>query len=52
MWEVKDLMYTEEEGNIVFQGTYDECNDYVSEQSEHSFLDSITLKVQQVINNY
>ena len=49
MWEVKDLIYTEEEGNIVFQGTYDECNNYVIEQSKHSFLESITLKVQMVI---
>lgn len=26
MWEVIDLVYLEDEGNVVFQGTQEECN--------------------------
>lgn len=33
--EVLDLHYTEEEGQSCFQGSFDECIDYVQTQSPH-----------------
>jgi len=30
--EVVDLVYHEDEGNIAFEGTYEECQDWKSEQ--------------------
>lgn len=47
MWEVIDLVYLEDEGNVVFQGTQEECNRWVAEQE-----DACTYQVVPVINNY
>lgn len=47
MWEVIDLVYLEDEGNVVFQGTQEECNRWVAEQE-----DAYTYQVVPVINNY
>lgn len=46
MWEVIDLVYLEDEGNVVFQGTQEECNRWVTEQE-----DAFTYQVVPVINN-
>lgn len=48
--EVIDRHYTEEENNVVFQGTNQECNDYVTEQARISKADSFMLKVQLIID--
>ena len=45
MWEVIDLVYLEDEGNVVFQGTQEECNRWVAEQE-----DACTYQVVPVIN--
>lgn len=46
MWEVIDLVYLEDEGNVVFQGTQEEYNRWVAEQE-----DAFTYQVVPVINN-
>lgn len=46
MWEVIDLVYLEEECNVVFQGTQEECNNWVAQQG----MDAFTYRVVPVIN--
>lgn len=35
--QVIDMVYTEEEGNVDFSGTYQECWDYIEEQGDMAF---------------
>ena len=42
MWEVIDLVYLEDEGNVVFQGTQEECNRWVAEQRRCVYVSSCT----------
>lgn len=46
MWEVIDLVYLEDEGNVVFQGTQEECNRWVAEQK-----DAFTYQVVPIIES-
>lgn len=44
--EVVDLVYHEDEGNIAFQGTQDECQDWVNQQGG---MASITYDIRPII---
>lgn len=43
--QVLDLHYHEDEGQGCFDGTREECDNYITEQSKHSFASSFMLKV-------
>jgi len=43
--EVLDLVYHEDEGNVAFQGTSEECQNFINEQGGATF----TYKVQPII---
>ena len=45
--EVVDLVYHEDEGNIAFQGTQEECHDFVASQGGSAF----TYQVREIIWN-
>jgi hypothetical protein len=34
MYEVLDLTYTKEEGQSIFKGTYEECEEFIEQQSD------------------
>jgi hypothetical protein len=34
MYEVLDLTYTKEEGQSIFKGTYEECEEFIKQQGD------------------
>jgi hypothetical protein len=48
---VIDIMYTEEEGNQMFAGTLEECNDWVAKQDTYGLEVHIMTKEEMEIHN-
>ena len=56
MYEVLDLTYTKEEGQSIFKGTYEECEEFIKQQGDFVSMYEIRfmdfLKFYEIYSKY
>ena len=49
--KVIDLHYTEDEGNVDYIGTFEECQEYYDEQAKHGSVNCFMLRIEPLSPN-
>jgi hypothetical protein len=52
MYEVLDLTYTKEEGQTIFRGTYEECEEFIKQQSECGCVSMYEIRFMDFLKFY